>query len=93
EISQVDDCYHALFEQNSKEVFWVSIIARTAFSMSKTVLCKDKLMKRRISQYLVSVCYISFYAKIMNSELAGRPAAERVRQSSPEPEPEPEPVP
>ena len=29
----------------------------------------------------------------MNSELAGRPAAERSRQSSPEPEPEPKPVP
>ena len=29
----------------------------------------------------------------MNSELVGRPAAERSRQSSPEPEPEPVPVP
>jgi len=28
----------------------------------------------------------------MNSELAGRPAAERSRQSSPEPDPEPVPV-
>jgi len=87
ESPQVNDCYRALFEQNSEGVFWVSIIARSAFSMvavptltnhhcaftlavcdillnprSKSVMCKDKFMKRRMSQYLVSVCYISFYA-------------------------------
>ncbi|CAG8777567.1 2516_t:CDS:1, partial [Dentiscutata heterogama] len=30
---QVNDCYHTLFEQNSEEVFWISIIAKSAFSI------------------------------------------------------------
>ncbi|CAG8773615.1 10871_t:CDS:2, partial [Ambispora leptoticha] len=29
---EVNTCYHALFEQNEDGVFWVSVIARTAFS-------------------------------------------------------------
>ncbi|CAG8837471.1 32249_t:CDS:1, partial [Gigaspora margarita] len=74
ESPQVDNCYRALFEKNSERVFWVSIIARTVFSIvaiptltnyhcaftlavcdillnpqSKTVLCKDKLMKHQMS--------------------------------------------
>ncbi|CAG8811698.1 28545_t:CDS:2 [Gigaspora margarita] len=122
ESLQVDDCYRALFEKNSEEVFWVSIITRTNFSMvaiptltnyycaftlamcdillnlrSKTVLCKDKLMKRRMSQYLNDFDNGSpnhnSAEEIMNSEIAGRPAAKMVRQSSSKLEPEPNPVP
>ncbi|CAG8590367.1 7990_t:CDS:2, partial [Gigaspora margarita] len=64
---------------------------------SKTVLCKDKLMKRRMSQYLNDFNNggpnYNLAEEIINSELAERSAAERARQSSPEPEPEPEPIP
>ncbi|CAG8586522.1 4444_t:CDS:2 [Gigaspora rosea] len=98
---QVDDCYRALFEKNSEGVFWVSIIARSAFSMvavptltnhhcaftlavcdillnprSKTVLCKDKLMKRRMSQYINDFdnggSNHNSAEEIMNSEIAGQ---------------------
>jgi hypothetical protein len=31
---EVYDCYCALYEQDNKGVFWVAIIARTAFSMA-----------------------------------------------------------
>ncbi|CAG8832956.1 33365_t:CDS:2, partial [Gigaspora margarita] len=65
---------------------------------SKTVLCKDKLMKRRMSQYLVNNDFNNSspnhnsVEEIMNSELAECSIAERARQSSPEPEPEPVPI-
>ncbi|CAG8607727.1 16492_t:CDS:2, partial [Gigaspora rosea] len=105
ESPQVNDCYCALFDKNIEGVFWVSIIARTAFSIvavptltnyhyaftlavcdillnprSKTVLCKDKLMKRRMSQYLNDFDNggpnHNSAEEIINSEIARHPAAE-----------------
>ncbi|CAG8747852.1 31027_t:CDS:2 [Gigaspora margarita] len=78
ESPQVDECYCALFEKNSKGVFWVSIIARTAISMNDF----DNGGPNHNSA-----------KEIMNSEIAGCPAAKTARQFSPELEPEPDPVP
>ncbi|CAG8515267.1 5907_t:CDS:2, partial [Dentiscutata heterogama] len=86
ESSQVNECYYALFEQNNKGVFWVLIIARSAFST-------DKLMKYHINQYLVDFKNggpsYSLAEAIMTNELAGHSQNEQSRQSSSKSKPMP----
>ncbi|CAG8808755.1 19590_t:CDS:2, partial [Gigaspora rosea] len=79
---------------NSKGVFWVSIIARTAFSMvAVPTLTNHHCAFTLANNFNNSGPNYNSAEEIMDSKLAGRPAAETARQSSPEPEPESEPIP
>ncbi|RIB05564.1 hypothetical protein C2G38_2219325 [Gigaspora rosea] len=78
--SQVAACFRSLFEQTESGVYWIDMIARSAFftaalptmtpehcvfmlavcdiilnPKSKYVKCTEKLMKRRLKRYLVSI--------------------------------------
>ena len=85
ESPNVSDCHRLLFEVNNDGVFWITAIARAAFSevavhtltskhctfalavcdiflnpRSKSIVCDEKNMKRRIEKYLVYI-YFFFY--------------------------------
>ncbi|RIB27591.1 hypothetical protein C2G38_2029227 [Gigaspora rosea] len=83
--SQVAACFRSLFEQTESGVYWIDMIARSAFS---TAACTEKLMKRRLKQYLDDLngegpSYESAQA-VMNDE-----AGNRSRPTSETDKPEP----